>query len=375
MKSVVIAGTRPNFVKVAPLLERLTNAGVDAVLVHTGQHYDWAMSEALFTDLGLRAPDVNLEVGSANHAVQTARVMTRFDEWLEANPTDQVVVVGDVNSTLACSLVAAKREIPVAHVEAGLRSFDRSMPEEINRVAIDAISTWLFTPSADADASLRAEGVDQSRIHRVGNIMVDSLLSSLGNARALPVRANLGLTGPYGLVTLHRPWLVDDPVRLAQVLHALSQIAVTLPLVFPVHPRTRANIEAFGLRDDSSGIMFVEPVGYLECLHLEAEATLVLTDSGGIQEETTVLGVPCLTVRENTERPITVTQGTNHLVGSDPDTICRVAADVIAHPPVRRCPPLWDGHTAERIAVVLAKGTPDVVWTHRGTTRQHGLDR
>jgi UDP-N-acetylglucosamine 2-epimerase (non-hydrolysing) len=362
MKAIVIAGARPNFVKVAPLLRALRMAGVDAPLVHTGQHYDWAMSESLFSDLGIPAPDVNLEVGSASHAVQTARVMVAFEEWLDHNDADQLVTVGDVNSTLACALVAAKRELPVAHVEAGLRSFDRGMPEEINRLAVDALATWLFTPSEDADENLFAEGAHPDRVFRVGNIMVDSLLASLPRAMGSGVRAALGLSGRYGVVTLHRPALVDDPERFREVLTALNDIASELPLVFPAHPRTQANLQAFGLDDLAPRLRLVDPVGYLDFLGLEAEASIVLTDSGGIQEETTVLGVPCLTLRENTERPITITHGTNQLVGMDGDRIRIAAAEALDQPLHPRRPPLWDGHTAERVAAVLTAENHPAEW-------------
>ncbi|MGI8686597.1 MAG: non-hydrolyzing UDP-N-acetylglucosamine 2-epimerase [Acidimicrobiales bacterium] len=362
MRPIVIAGARPNFVKVAPLLRSMRKLGMEPALVHTGQHYDWAMSEALFADLGIPEPDVNLGVGSGSQGAQTAKVMTAFEEWFDENGGDQLVVVGDVNSTVATTLVAAKRGIPVAHVEAGLRSYDRTMPEEVNRLAVDALATWLFTPSADGDENLAAEGVHPSRVHLVGNIMVDSLLESLPRARRLPVRDRLGITGPYGLVTLHRPALVDDEARLAEVVGALRDIADDLPLVFPVHPRTRARLGDAATDAANSRISFVDPVGYLEFLHLEAEASLVLTDSGGVQEETTVLGVPCLTLRENTERPITITLGTNRLVGLDPAAIVAAARDALGSTAPAQCPPLWDGRTAGRIAAVLAAGTPDVEW-------------
>jgi UDP-N-acetylglucosamine 2-epimerase (non-hydrolysing) len=366
MRSIVIAGARPNFVKVAPLLRAMSAAGIEGVLVHTGQHYDWAMSESLFCDLGIPKPDVNLEVGSGSHATMTAKVMVAFEEWLETNGGDQLVTVGDVNSTVACALVASKAGIPVAHVEAGLRSFDRGMPEEINRLAVDALSTWLFTPSPDGEENLAAEGIHPSRIFPVGNIMVDSLLSSLERSQRSTVRADLGLDGRYGLVTLHRPYLVDSPDRLRSVLAALADIAEQLPLVFPVHPRTRARIHDNGLDAVAGRICFTDPVGYLDFLSLQAGSSLVLTDSGGIQEETTVLGIPCLTLRENTERPITLTQGTNTLVGLDPERIREVAFAKLASTGVPARPPLWDGHTAERIAAVLAAGTPDVQWVPPG---------
>ena len=364
MRTIVIAGARPNFVKVAPLLRSLGEVGADPVLVHTGQHYDFAMSESLFVDLGIPAPDVNLGVGSASHGVQTATVMSAFDAWLDDNKADQVVTVGDVNSTVACALVAVKRGLPVAHVEAGLRSFDRTMPEEANRVVVDALSTWLFTPSADADENLRAEGVDSSRIHRVGNIMVDSLLASVDRAMHSTVRDDLDLEAPFGLITLHRPALVDDAARLRDVLIALQDIATELRLVFPVHPRTRANLDRFGLSELAACLQLVEPLRYLDFLRLQADATVVFTDSGGIQEETTVLGVPCLTLRENTERPITITEGTNQLVGLDPDRI-RSAFFGLDPSQRGRRPELWDGQTAARTADILMRGTPDVVWQPR----------
>jgi UDP-N-acetylglucosamine 2-epimerase (non-hydrolysing) len=371
LRTVVIAGARPNFVKVAPLLRALRAAGAEPLLVHTGQHYDAAMSARFFADLDIPEPDVNLGVGSGSHASQTAGVMTTFDAWLHRQPViHQVVTVGDVNSTLATTLVAVKKDIPVAHVEAGLRSRDRSMPEETNRVAVDALATWLFTPSADADQNLLAEGTHPSRIHMVGNIMVDSLLASLERARSTSIRDHLGLIDSFGLVTLHRPGLVDEPEVLRDVLSALHDIGDDLPLVFPVHPRTRNRIETNHLAVDSSRVRLIDPIGYLEFLCLESEASLVLTDSGGVQEETTVLGVPCLTLRPNTERPITVTHGTNRVVGLEPDDIRAAAANALASPPSAVRPPLWDGRTSERIASILASGSPDVSWTPPSTREQ-----
>jgi len=355
MKAIVVAGARPNFVKVAPLIRELRATGMEVDLVHTGQHYDWAMSESLFVDLGLPAPDANLEVGSGSHAIQTAKVMVAFEDWLDRHDADQVVTVGDVNSTLACTLVAVKRGLPVAHVEAGLRSFDRTMPEEINRVIVDAVSSWLFTPSSDADENLISEGIPRERIYQVGNIMVDSLLASLERAERSAICSDLGLSAPYGLVTLHRPALVDDPERFGPVLEALHDISSLVPLVFPVHPRTRANLTALGLGTPASGLTLIDPIGYLDFLKLESGASLVLTDSGGIQEETTVLGVPCLTLRENTERPVTIREGTNRLVGFDPDAIRAAAVDALDGTSNPQRPPLWDGHTAERIAKVLSR--------------------
>ncbi|MGH2785055.1 MAG: non-hydrolyzing UDP-N-acetylglucosamine 2-epimerase [Actinomycetota bacterium] len=352
MKVLCIAGARPNFMKVAPVLRALENRGVEAPLVHTGQHYDPGMSDTFFEDLGLREPDVHLEVGSATHAVQTARVMERLEPVLEERRPDLVVVVGDVNSTLAGALVCAKIGIPVAHVEAGLRSFDRTMPEEINRVLTDQVSDLLFTTSPEAEPNLLAEGA-RGAIHFVGNPMIDSLERHLERARGSDVLQRLGLDGSYGLVTLHRPSNVDDPEVLAGILGALADVARELPLVFPAHPRTVKMIERFGL-GASDGLRMIEPIGYIDFLRLTADARIVLTDSGGIQEETTVLGVPCLTIRENTERPITVEMGTNRLVGSDPVRIRTEALAAVrgARPSPSR-PPLWDGKAGERIADVI----------------------
>ena len=351
-RPVVVAGARPNFVKVAPLMRAFASRGIDAVLVHTGQHYDALMSDSFFESLGIPEPVANLGVGSGSHAVQTAAVMLAFEEWLSSTEVDAVLVVGDVNSTIACALVAAKCGIPVGHVEAGLRSFDRSMPEEVNRVAVDAIAGWLFTPSIDADANLLAEGVHPDRIHRVGNVMVDSLLGAIDQARERPVRARLGLPDRYGLVTLHRPALVDDPERMREMVRTLEEIAGAVPLVFPVHPRTRAMLDRMAI--DGDAIRLLDPQAYLDFLALEAGATLVLTDSGGVQEETTVLGVPCVTVRENTERPITITHGTNTLVGFDHNAIVTAAFAGLESPPETVPIEGWDGRACERIVDVLA---------------------
>ena len=356
MRTVVVTGARPNFMKVAPILRAMRDR-VDVCLVHTGQHYDQRMSDAFFAELDIPAPDVNLKVGSGSHAEQTARVMLAFEPWLTANPCDAVVVVGDVNSTLACALVAAKLGVAVAHVEAGLRSFDRSMPEETNRVLTDALSSWLLTPSQDADDNLLEEGVDAGRIFRVGNVMVDTLLAQLDRAMDSDVLRRLGVAGEYGLVTLHRPALVDRPDRLLPVLEALVHIAGFLPLLFPVHPRAMAALQALGF-GEAAGIRLVEPEGYLGFLKLQAAARLVLTDSGGVQEETTVLGVPCLTLRDNTERPVTILEGTNRLVGLNPDRIIGGAKEALTMPRAPRRPALWDGHAAERIAAVLTQGGP-----------------
>ena len=359
---VVIAGARPNFMKVAPLLRELARRAVPAELVHTGQHYDRNMSELFFEELGIGQPGANFDVRSGSHAVQTAQVMVHFEEWLDEHPAiDTVIVAGDVNSTVACALVAAKREMPVAHVEAGLRSFDRSMPEEINRIVVDALSTWLLTPSADADENLRREGVREDRIFRVGNIMVDSLFWSLDQARARSLPCGLSRDERFALVTLHRPGLVDDPARLQGVLTALGR-AGTFPSCSHCTLVRLPQSTNSGSRRSSIGSSVLEPQGYLDFLALESSAALVLTDSGGVQEETTMLGVPCLTLRENTERPVTVTEGTNRVVGLDGPTILEIARRTLEQPPPARRPALWDGDAARRIVDVLEQGAPPDVW-------------
>lgn len=355
MRVVCVAGARPNFMKIKPVLAALEHRQVDTLLVHTGQHYDQAMSGSFFDDLGLRQPDRHLGVGSGSHAEQTARVMVAFEGAVTEWEPDVVVVVGDVNSTLACALVAAKAGSLVAHVEAGLRSRDWTMPEEVNRVVTDRVSDYLFAPSDDAVEHLEAEGYRADQIHLVGNVMVDSLLSNIQRARQRPVRDQLGLPDSFGLVTLHRPANVDDPAQLRGLLDALGRVAASLPLVFPCHPRTHEHVRAVGV---PPGIDLVEPLGYLDFLALEDAATLVLTDSGGVQEETTALGVPCLTLRDNTERPITVREGTNQVVGRSPERIVAAATRVLADPPPPRAPALWDGRAAERIAEVIVAGGP-----------------
>jgi UDP-N-acetylglucosamine 2-epimerase (non-hydrolysing) len=360
--AVVIAGARPNFVKIAPLLVALDDHGWTTQLVHTGQHYDEKMSQSFFTDLGIRKPDVNLEVGSGSHGVQTGKVMTGFESWLENRSPDVVIVAGDVNSTVACTLVAAKSGIPVAHVEAGLRSFDRSMPEEINRLVVDALGTWLLTPSADADANLAYEGAHPGRVHRVGNIMADSLFSAVERARERTTAEKLGLGDRYGLVTLHRPALVDKPEGLRATMAALNSIGSSLlPLVFPVHPRTRSNLDRWGIVA-GTGVRLVEPLGYLDFIGVEAQAMLAITDSGGVQEETTCLGVPCLTLRSSTERPITISEGTNRLIGLDPAAIAPAVEEILANPPQARKPDLWDGHAAHRIVQAIETPVPAECW-------------
>jgi UDP-N-acetylglucosamine 2-epimerase (non-hydrolysing) len=349
-----IAGARPNFMKIKPVLDALEARGAGTVLVHTGQHYDAGMSDVFFDELGIRPPDVSLGVGSGTHAEQTGRVMTAFEELLPSLEADAVVVVGDVNSTLACTLVAAKASppIPVAHVEAGLRSRDWTMPEEVNRVVTDRLARWLLAPSPDGVDNLLAEGADPTHVHLVGNVMVDTLLANRHRAEGRAIRRDLGVAGrDYALLTLHRPATVDDPTMLDGVIGAIADVGERLPVVFPVHPRTRARLAERG--DLPASIVLTEPLGYLDFLALQAAARVVLTDSGGIQEETTVLGVPCLTLRDNTERPITLTEGTNRLVGRDPDQIRAAVDDVLDHPPPARRPALWDGHAAERIADAL----------------------
>lgn len=357
----VVAGARPNFMKVAPILRACTAQGVEALLVHTGQHYDATMSGSFFEVLGLPDAHVNFGVGSGSHAVQTAAVMTAFEEWVQQAGIDAVVVVGDVNSTMACTIVAAKLGIPVAHVEAGLRSFDRTMPEEVNRAVTDALATWLFATSEDAVANLRAEGVEPERIHLVGNVMADSLFHAIDRARARRPWEALGLPERFGLVTLHRPALVDDTAHLGEVLATLDGFADRLPFVFPVHPRTRANIERAGLQ--VSGLHLIEPLDYLDFLAMQERASVVVTDSGGVQEETSLLGTWCVTVRENTERPVTVTCGTNTLVGFDLDRLSSAIADALAKGDAAPAAiPLWDGRAAERIVAILRDTVPDPTW-------------
>jgi len=354
-----VVAARPNLMKMAPILAALERLSppVRLTLLHTGQHYDAAMNSQYFAALGMAAPDINLEVGSGSHAAQTAQVMLRFAPVLEAERPDAVLVVGDVNSTLACALVAAKMGIAVIHVEAGLRSYDRAMPEEINRVLTDQLSTLLFTSEAGARANLLREGIAEASIHFAGNVMIDSLQRQLPHAVPLAhtlERHGLGAApARHALLTLHRPANVDDPVRLRALLETVAAIAARLPLLFPVHPRTQAMLERFELCDllRRPGLLPLPPMGYLEMLGLMKDAALVLTDSGGVQEETTALGVPCLTLRENTERPITVTEGSNTVAGHEPARILALCEDILLHGGKRgKIPRLWDGHAAGRIA-------------------------
>ena len=362
MKKVLhIVGARPNFMKAAPIHKAIAGRGQLAqILVHTGQHYDVKMSDVFFTDLGMPAPDVYLGIGSGSHAEQTARTMIELEKVFLREKPDLVSVVGDVNSTLAGALVASKMGIRIAHVEAGLRSFDRSMPEEINRIVTDRLSDLLLTPSPDADVNLLKEGVEPARIHLVGNVMIDSLLASQARAEQLPTLAGLGLAPRgYAVCTLHRASNVDDPKVLSGLLSALAHVSTRVPVIFPVHPRTRkmlADQGLSGMLERSPGLRLVDPMGYLEFLALTSQARLILTDSGGLQEESTALGVPCLTLRENTERPITVEQGSNLVVGTDPVRIREEADRALDGKGKQgRVPALWDGRTAERIAALYGR--------------------
>jgi UDP-N-acetylglucosamine 2-epimerase (non-hydrolysing) len=360
---LLVVGARPNFMKIAPIVRELARWPGDFAsrLVHTGQHYDEKMSEVFFHQLGIRPPEVDLGVGSGTHARQTAAVMIAIEPVLTDWKPDMVVVVGDVNSTVASALVASKLGIRTAHVEAGLRSFDRSMPEEINRLVTDQLSDLLFTTEESANHNLRREGIAEEKIHFVGNVMIDTLLQHRAAARACDVPRKLGLVPrEYAVLTLHRPSNVDDDAALERMLTGIAEIALDLSIVFPVHPRTRASLMRSSRADAlirANRLRILEPLGYLEFLGLMSDSRVVLTDSGGIQEETTVLGVPCLTLRDSTERPVTITHGTNRLVGTEPDRIVAEwmqVRDTPCHPVV---PPLWDGHAAERIVDIL-RGRP-----------------
>ncbi|MBK9313208.1 MAG: UDP-N-acetylglucosamine 2-epimerase (non-hydrolyzing) [Acidobacteria bacterium] len=357
IKVLNVVGARPNFMKMAPIIRAMTRreTEVSQLLVHTGQHYDDSMSASFFRDLEISEPDIHLDIRSASHAEQTARIMLSFERVLVDERPDWVVVVGDVNSTLACALVAAKLDVQIAHVEAGLRSFDRSMPEEINRVLTDRLSDLLFTPSADADANLIREGIDPLRIARVGNVMIDTLYQQLERSSQSRILERLGLLpGEFAVLTLHRPVNVDTPASLERIFHALDLVSREVPVVFPVHPRTQAKLNEFRI-DPPPGMHLLEPLGYLDFLKLWSNSVMVLTDSGGIQEETTALGIPCLTLRENTERPITIEEGTNQLVGTHPDRIVSAARSVLSkdRPARPRTPEFWDGYAAERIVDAL----------------------
>ena len=367
MKILNVVGARPNFIKIAPLMKQMrAHPDISTLLVHTGQHYDARMAGQFFRELDLPSPDISLEIGSGSHAYQTAEVMKRLEPILERERPDLVLVVGDVNSTLAAALTAVKLRIPVAHVEAGLRSYDRSMPEEINRLLTDAVSEYLFVTEESGRQNLLREGTDQGKIHFVGNVMIDSLEQFRPLWDGSTIHSRLGLhKGEYGVVTLHRPSNVDDPSALQELINALLEVSRRMPIVFPVHPRTLKRLEALDgcitvLRPNEepvapSGLCCLEPLGYLDFIPLVASARIVLTDSGGLQEETTALGVPCLTLRENTERPVTVTHGTNRVIGTSLSRIVEAAFQVLEGPPeVPAPPPLWDGKAAERIVTILA---------------------
>jgi len=362
LKILNIVGARPNFMKMAPIIAAIGNAAsrgaeISQILVHTGQHYDEAMSASFFRDLQMPPPDINLEIGSGTHAEQTAKVMLAFEPVLIEQKPDWVVVVGDVNSSLACALVAAKLNVKVAHVEAGLRSFDRAMPEEINRILTDQLADLLLTPSADADANLLKEGIAEEKIVRVGNVMIDTLFTQLERAQSSVILEQLSLQPRgFAVLTLHRPSNVDNAATLRQIFSAIERIAVELPVIFPAHPRTQARLKEFGITPPPQ-VRIIEPLGYRDFLKLWSNSRLALTDSGGLQEETTALGIPCLTLRENTERPITIEQGTNRVVGREPSRIIAAALEVLRaeQNEPRRIPDLWDGHTADRIVEALLK--------------------
>ncbi len=360
LKIIAVCGARPNFMKVAPLIDAFRKTGrIETVLVHTGQHYDERMSRLFFDDLGLPAPDINLEVGSASHALQTAEIMRRFEPVVIEHKPDWVVVVGDVNSTFACALVACKLGVRVAHVEAGLRSFERTMPEEINRLLTDAISDLLLVSEPSGAQNLCREGVADGKVHFVGNVMIDTLLRNRERAERSEVLGEFKLEpGRYGVVTLHRPANVDSGETFASILDAFEVITREMPLIFPIHPRSRRRLEELRLAGRVAampGLRTPEPLGYLDFLKLLADAALVLTDSGGIQEETTILRVPCLTLRPSTERPVTISEGTNRLVRPESEAIIRAYREARAHPVGKQAPPrFWDGRAAERIAQIFA---------------------
>ena len=357
---ILVVGARPNFMKIAPIYNELKNRGINQILLHTGQHYDENMSKVFFDDLGMPQPDIYLGIGSGSHATQTAKVMVEFEKVCKNHQPSIVIVVGDVNSTVACSMVCAKERIVCAHVEAGLRSFDRNMPEEINRLITDAIADYLLTPSPDGDENLRNEGVNEDRIIRVGNVMIDSLFTNIKRAENSTIHKQLKLEKyNYGVMTLHRPSNVDNAKSFTQIISALEKIGSRLPFVFPLHPRTKNRAEEFGLMqrlENIPNIVLIGPAGYLDFIALLAGSKLVLTDSGGLQEETTALGIPCLTLRENTERPITVSQGTNTIVGNETEVIVAAAMDILeTGGKSGMIPELWDGNTAVRIADLVEK--------------------
>jgi len=365
MKIINVVGARPNFIKMAPIIDAMNRYPdhFDHLLIHTGQHYNKKMSKDFFEVLKMPRPDINLEVGSGSHAEQTAKIMVEFEKVCQIENPDLVIVVGDVNSTMACAITAKKLGIKVAHVEAGLRSRDMSMPEEINRLCTDVLCDLLFTTDQLADENLRAEGVPEEKIHFVGNVMIDTLLHHKAAAKKLAIGQEMGLeAGNYATLTLHRPSNVDNKDTLTGIIEALATIGEQLPIIFPIHPRTCKMMDSFGLtqylepRQDGKGMLVTEPLGYLEFLHLNMNAKMVITDSGGLQEETTVLGIPCITLRHNTERPITCTQGTNHLIGNKKEDILKTAQSILDGGEIKRSiPDLWDGKAAERIVEILIK--------------------
>jgi len=363
-KILNIVGARPNFMKIAPLQQEFKKHSdtFEVKLLHTGQHYDYEMSEVFFEELGIREPDIYLGIGGGTHAEQTGKLMMAFEQVLDEEEPELIIVVGDVNATLACSLTAVKKGVKVAHIEAGLRSYDRTMPEEINRIITDSISDLLFTPSEDGNANLKKEGIPEEKIHFVGNIMIDTLFRMRDIARTRStIHDELGLNGgAYGLITLHRPSNVDVEETYRGIMHAFGEITGNLPLIWPVHPRSRKQAEAFGIWEELNrmeGLILTEPIGYLDMVALMEQSSLVLTDSGGVQEETTALGVPCLTLRKNTERPITVHEGTNRVVGIQPERIVEEAVDILKNgtSATENRPLYWDGKTSERILQILVE--------------------
>jgi UDP-N-acetylglucosamine 2-epimerase (non-hydrolysing) len=369
MKIMNVVGARPNFVKIAPLIREMNKRkGLEAILVHTGQHYDDLMATQFFEDLNISLPGVSLEVGPGSHAIQTGEVMKRLEPILERENPDVVIVVGDVNSTVAAALTAVKLQIPVAHVEAGLRSFDRTMPEEINRIVTDAVAHYLFVTEESGVLNLKHEGVPEERIFFTGNVMIDALQETRHAWERSSIKERLGVRkGEYGVMTLHRPSNVDDPARLQAWLKAIHTVAQQVPIIFPVHPRTQKHLvrQAVPTIEEtcepgqpvpSMGVRCLQPLGYLDFMCLVSGARIVLTDSGGLQEETTVLGIPCLTLRDNTERPVTVTHGTNRLVGGSPEKLVSTAMEVLRGPTrVPAPPPMWDGKASQRIVDILFK--------------------